>query len=158
RYHGAVGVLDPTSGKCRSVILHEEIENSFAIGKDGEYIVTDKAMYKFQAGRSLVPHVVWRMEYRNSGVQKPGQINAGSGTTPTLIGSLRGKSTHLPSYVAIADNGNRMDVVVYRTANHLSAGQSRTVCTVPVFGPGHGADENSLISMGRSLIVENNYG
>ncbi len=159
RYHGAVGVLDPSTGKCRSVILHEEIENSFAVGRDSAYIVTDKAMYKFHAGKNLLPHQIWRMKYRNIGIQKPGQINAGSGTTPTLIGPLNGQgSKGVPSYVAIADNANHMDVVVYRTANRLRSGQARTVCTVPVFKPGHGADENSLISMGRSLIVENNYG
>ena len=51
-----------------------------------------------------------------------------------------------------------MDVVVYRTEDRLSRGQRRIVCQVPVFKKGASADENSLISMGRSLIVENNYG
>jgi hypothetical protein len=46
RYHGAVGVLDPNTGGCRSIILGEEIENSFAVANDGVYIVTDRAMYK----------------------------------------------------------------------------------------------------------------
>ena len=32
------------------------------------------------------------------------------------------------------------------------------VCEVPVFEPGASATENSLITAGRSLIVENNYG
>jgi hypothetical protein len=161
RYHGAVGVLDPQTGKCRSVILGEEIENSFAVGKDGTYIVSDKAMYKFRAGRDLLPKQIWRMAYRNVGIQKPGQINAGSGTTPTLIGPLdhgAGTRSTLPAYVAIADNADPMDVVVYRTGDHLARGQRRTVCTVPVFAKGASADENSLISMGQSLIVENNYG
>jgi hypothetical protein len=51
-----------------------------------------------------------------------------------------------------------MDVVVYRTARRLAPGRSRTVCTVPVFGKGESATENSLIGSGNSLIVENNYG
>ena len=51
-----------------------------------------------------------------------------------------------------------MNVVVYRTAAKLAKGQKRTVCEVPVFGKGASATENSLITAGRSLFVENNYG
>ena len=98
------------------------------------------------------------MRLRNSGKLKPGQINAGSGTTPTLIGPLSGRHSTTPAYVAITDNADPMDVVVYRTANRVGRGQHRVVCTVPVFAKGASDDENSLISMGRSLIVENNYG
>jgi hypothetical protein len=154
RSQGAVGVLDRKTGRCRSVILHEEIENSFAIATDGAYIVTDRAMYKFRAGSRLAPRRIWSVRYRNAGVQKPGQFNAGSGTTPTLIGS----GHTAPAFVAITDNADPMDVVVYRAADRLRPGQRRVVCQVPVFRKGASADENSLISMGRSLIVENNYG
>jgi hypothetical protein len=149
RYQGAVGVLDPRSGRCGSIVLGEEIENSFAVANDGVYVVTNKAMYKFRAG-GLRPKPVWRAVYRNVGIQKPGQFNAGSGTTPTLIGS-----SSTPTYVAITDNADPMDVVVYRTADRA---RRRVVCTVPVFRRGASDDENSLISVGRSLIVENNYG
>ncbi len=159
RYQGAVGVLDPKTGKCRSVILHQEIENSFAVGRDGAYIVTDKAMYKFRAGTNLRPKIVWKSRYRNIGVQKVGQFNAGSGTTPTLIGAASARpKTAMAKYVAITDNADPMDVVVYRTDDRLGARQRRVVCQVPVFRQGASDDENSLISIGRSLIVENNYG
>jgi hypothetical protein len=159
RYHGAVGVLDPRTGRCRSMILGEEIENSFAVGSDGIYIVSDKAMYKFRAGTKLTPKVIWRVRYRNIGVRKLGQFNAGSGTTPTLIGPLSGRRTSAaPAYVAITDNADPMDVVVYRTADRVRRGQHRVVCTVPVFRKRASDTENSLIAMGHSLIVENNYG
>jgi hypothetical protein len=159
RTHGAVGVLDTKTGRCRSVILHEEIENSFAVATDGVYIVTDKAMYKFRAVANLRPRVIWRARYRNSGVHKTGQINAGSGTTPTLIGPVGAKHrSAVPAYVAITDNADPMNVVVYRTGDRVRRGQHRVACQVPVFHKGASADENSLISMGRSLIVENNYG
>ncbi|HEY5144480.1 MAG TPA: hypothetical protein VII98_13365 [Solirubrobacteraceae bacterium] len=159
RTKGTVGVLDPKTGKCGSIVLNEEIENSFAVASDGIYIVSDRAQYKFTAGADLKPKVVWKATYRNSGVQKPGQINAGSGTTPTLLwptSGRRGKGT-APAYVAITDNADPMDVVVYR-AGALARGQKRLVCTVPVFAKGASDTENSLIAMGRSLIVENNYG
>jgi hypothetical protein len=51
-----------------------------------------------------------------------------------------------------------MNVVVYRTATHLPRGKHRVVCQVPVFSRGGSATENSLITAGRSLVVENNYG
>jgi hypothetical protein len=173
RYHGAVGVLDPRTGRCRSVILHQQIENSFAVGADGVYIVTGRAMYKFRAGANLVPRLVWSKRYANTGVQKVGQINAGSGTTPTLIGPLAAPAaatevasrraaaasrTVDPAYVAIADNANPEDVLVYRAQDRLRRGQHRLVCRIPVFRRNASADENSLVSMGPSLIVENNYG
>ena len=108
------------------------------------------------ARANLRPHEIWSRPYRNIGIQKPGQINAGSGTTPTLVGPVSGHYSTTPEYVAITDNADPMDVVVYRTADHLRRGQHRVVCTVPVFNKGASDDENSLISLGRSLIVENN--
>ena len=95
------------------------------------------------------PRIVWKAGYPNSGIVKPSQVDAGSGTTPTIM------SGH---YVAITDNADPMDVVVYRTRPHLPAGQQRRVCTVPVFKKGASATENSLLTAGRALIVENNYG
>ena len=153
RYEGTVGVVDRKTGDCNSIVLGEEIENSFAIAKDGAYVVSDKRLYKFRAGKDLEPKAVWKAKYENVGVQKTGQINAGSGTTPTLIGDGGAK----PDYVAITDNADPMNVVVYR-ATDGTGGKSRRVCSVPVFEKGASATENSLISMGRSLVVENNYG
>src|SRR3954465_13362618 len=60
RTQGSVGVLDTKNGKCGSKLLGEEIENSFAVASDGVYIVTDKSMYKFRAGRNLKPRVIWK--------------------------------------------------------------------------------------------------
>jgi hypothetical protein len=158
RNEGAVGVLDPNTGHCRSLILHQQIENSFAVATDGVYVVTDKRMYKFRAGSNMLPKVIWSKRYENSGKQKTGQINAGSGTTPTLVGPLDGHRSTVPAYVAITDNANPMNVVVYRTEDKLGRGQRRVVCQIPVFRKNASADENSIVSMGPSLIAENNYG
>jgi hypothetical protein len=144
---GKVGVLDPKTRRIGSIRLGEEIENSFAVDRDAVYIVSDQRMYRFSLrGQSLTPHVDWKVTYKNSGIHKPGQVDAGSGTTPTIMSG---------GYVAITDNADPMDVVVYRTATHAT---KRTVCTVPVFAKGASDTENSLIGSGRSLFVENNYG
>jgi hypothetical protein len=149
KQNGKIGILDPKSGRIRVRRLGEEVENSFAVDRDAIYIVSDKRMYRFSVGRDGRPHVDWRVTYANSGIKKPSQVDAGSGTTPTIMSG---------GYVAITDNADPMNVVVYRKATRLSRGQKRVVCEVPVFDHGASATENSLITAGRSLVVENNYG
>jgi hypothetical protein len=149
RYDGVIGVVDPATSAIHAITLGEEIENSFAVDKDGVYVVSDAAMYRLWADGDGMPLVVWSSVYQNVGVQKPGQFDAGSGTTPTLMSG---------GYVAITDNADPMNVVVYRRAVTLAPAESRVVCEVPVFGVGAGATENSLIAVGNSLVVENNYG
>jgi outer membrane protein assembly factor BamB len=148
KQHGKVGILNPRTGRIRVKRLGEEIENSFAVGRRGVYIASDARMYRFSARRGK-PHVDWRIAYDDSGIVKPGQVDAGTGTTPTVMAHGR---------VAITDNDDPMKVVVYRTRARLPRGTQRTICAVPVFGKGASATENSLITAGRSLFVENNYG
>jgi hypothetical protein len=151
RQHGIVGVLDPASGRVLGTRrTNEPIGNSFAMDETGGvFIVTDEAQYRFDATRSGAPKLSWRVRYDNVGVQKPGQFDAGSGTTPTLMGR---------KYLSIADNAAHMKVVVMRRAQRLRRGQRRVVCEQPVFRRGAGGTENSIIATGRSMIVENNYG
>ena len=120
--NGMVGVARHEDRQDRVDPLGEEIENSFAVDRDGIYIVSDKRMYRFSAGKDGKPKVDWKVNYNNSGINKPSQVNAGSGTTPTLING---------GYVAITDNADPMKVVVYRTATKLKKGEKRTVCEVP---------------------------
>lgn len=151
RNYGMIGVLDTATNAVKTVQLNnEEISNSFAVNGTDAYIVTTKQMYRFTAGSDNVPTVVWSADYKNINQKKPGQLSAGSGTTPTLLG--QGK------YVAIADNDYQTHVVVYRTDAPLGAGVERKICEVEVFEPGKGAVEDSLIGSGLSLIVSNNFG
>jgi hypothetical protein len=167
---GMVGTIDRGDGTVRTMRLSDEgISNSFAVDETGGvYIVSDKALYRFDANSNGGPAVSWRVVYPNSGIHKPGQSDASSGTTPTLMGS---------KWVAITDNADPMDVVVYRRAIKLrgprhkkharSAGRpgkakrkakARLVCSAPVFARGAGSTDNSLIGTNKSLIAENNYG
>jgi hypothetical protein len=145
---GKVGILDPRTRRIRVVRLGEDIQNSFTVDRGAVYVVSSRRMYRFSAHNGR-PRVAWKVAYRNSGVVKPGQADAGSGTTPTI---MRG------GYVAITDNADPMNVVVYRKAKRLRRGQRRVVCETAVFDAGASATENSLITAGRSLFVENNYG
>ncbi len=146
---GRVGTLDPATGGTRAVRLAgEEIQNSFSVAEDGVYVVSDHAIYRFAAGPGGTPRVGWRETYDRGTGAKPGSVNQGSGTTPTLLGG---------QYVAITDNADdRMHVLVYRRRQAWAG--DRLVCAVAVFGSGASTTDNSLIGYGRSLVVENNYG
>jgi hypothetical protein len=134
---------------------NESISKSFAVdpvpasqGQGGVFIVSDYAMYRFDAASDGTPQLTWREAYdRGSSPPKPGQIQVGSGTTPTLMGT---------DFVTIADNANPIDVLVYRRAAQVQG--SRLVCKVPVFEENASATENSLIATNQSIVVENNYG
>ena len=141
---GLVAVIDPATRAVKTYDLGEVVQNSFAVGDKGDvYIVSEKALYRFKAGSDGSPVVVWRKVYDNTGEQKPGQVSAGSGTTPTLHGD---------GWVSITDNADPMHIVVYRRRN------GRQICEQAVFEKGAGSTDNSLIGAGNSLIVENNYG
>jgi hypothetical protein len=147
---GVVGTVDRATGTVRTRALAPEgISNSFSVDESGGvYIVSDKALYRFDAGQAGQPTITWRVVYPNSGIHKPGQSDAGSGTTPTVMGR---------NWVAITDNADPMDVVVYRRGAGVAAGD-RLVCSEPVFEPGAGDTDQSLIGFNNSLITENNYG
>ena len=162
---GAVGTLNLATGALRVIRLGHgesgEIENSFTTGMQGDvYIATNRKLYRFVAGRGGVPRVVWQVTYPNSFQHKPGQVDDGTGTTPTVMQG---------GYVNITDNADPMDIMVYRTALHptriVGRGHHRhrqslprQVCRVPVFSKGSSADENSIIVAGRAMMAEDNYG
>ena len=150
--NGVVGTLNlDTSAVYTMTLPGERIVNSHASDLDGGvYIVSTAAMYRFDAAESGAVTMTWRETYDAGTDTKPGQVDIGSGTTPTLMGD---------DYVTITDNASpRMNVLVYRRAVLLEPGVSRLVCAEPVFQPGRASNENSLVATDRSIIVENNYG
>ncbi|HZE18275.1 MAG TPA: hypothetical protein VE197_22725 [Mycobacterium sp.] len=155
-HNATVGVFDPAKYPAPDAIHQlalasgEQVSNGPAVTPGAGYFVTSQKMYRVAAGADGRPQVVWSAPYQTIGKVKPGQYSLGSGTSPTILDHGR--------YVAIADNANQLHVVVYRTAARLAPGQLRTVCQTPVFPVGLGADENSLIGSGRSLIAVNTYG
>jgi hypothetical protein len=59
-------------------------------------------------------------------------------------------------YVAITDNADPMNVVVYKRGAQVEG--SRVVCKVPVFSKGASNTDQSLIATPTSIVTENNYG
>ena len=130
----------------------EEIQNSFSIGPDGVYIVSNIALYKFRFNDEkkiieLDPN--WQrtfnesgdLIYPNDGTQKKGQLNDGSGTTPTLMDDR---------FVIIADNDARqINVNIYAQKDgHLVGRHS-------VFAKDSSACENSIVAYKNSLFIGN---
>ena len=143
RQPGVVGTLNFKTGAVHVIRVGGEITKSLATDSHGGvYIPTDRKLYRFVAESGGRPKINWRVRYPNTGVSKPGQLDAGTGTTPVISGP----------YVGINDNADPMDVMIYRTND------GRQVCRVPVFTKGASADENAMIAAGRSYIIENNYG
>jgi hypothetical protein len=147
---GMVATVNPSNGRVASLYLSSErIENSLAADETGGvFIVSDHALYRFDASERGEPVITWREAYDRGTRQKPGQFSQGSGTTPTLMGR---------DLVAITDNADPyMQVLVYQRAARATG--QRLVTAVPVFGANAGATENSLVATDRSIVVENNYG
>ena len=133
----------------------EEIQNSFSVGHDGVYIVSNFALYKFHFNEDtkqieLDPKWAESFErgdpvYDNDRVNKPGHLNAGSGTTPTLMDD---------KYVAIGDNDTtHINICVY------SQETGELVFKHKLFENLEGsAVENSIVAYGNSFITANQYG
>ena len=132
----------------------EQIQNSFSVGPDGVYIATNVALYKLffnEQTRQIELDPNWAptydkqdLIYDNDRKVKPGHLNNGTGTTPTLIQDR---------FVAIVDNApEQVNLNVFRQKD------GTLVSKLPLFEPGAGAVENSVVAYENSLIVGNTYG
>src|SRR4051794_4121107 len=146
--HGTVGWVDRNTGAVHARALGAPIKNSFAVDERGAvYVVTDRALFRLEASGSSGIRTVWRVAYANDGRQKPGQSQAGSGTTPTVVAG---------KWIAFTNNADPIRVVVVRRGRAVHG--RRLVCSVPVFTRGAGSTDQSLIAAGRAIVAENNYG
>ena len=149
---GHVGFINPEDDSVHMTTLqNEEIQNTLATAQDGVYIVSDYAMYRFDINEAGEPYFTWRTEYDRGTTLKPGAINQGSGTTPTLL-DVPCADGSIKRTCAITDNADgRVNMVIYDRDN------GSVIAEIPLFEEGHSVSENSLIAYGRSFIVENNY-
>ena len=132
----------------------EEIQNSFAVGPDGVYIVSNIALYKLRFNdqtKKIEMDPKWEETfqaqgdqiYPNDGTQKKGQLNDGSGTTPTLMDDR---------FVIIADNDQgQINLNVY------SQDDGRLINRLPLFEKDGSACENSVVAYKNSLFIGNTY-
>ncbi len=149
---GQVGFIDADTDEVRMISLqNEEIQNTLAVADDGIYIVSDHAMYRFDINEDNLPYYTWKTPYDRGTSLKPGAINQGSGTTPTLL-DIECDDGSIRKICAITDNADKhVNLVIYdRTTGEV-------IDQVPLFKENESVSENSVIAYGRSFIVENNY-
>lgn len=179
---GVVGVVPRQPGRMRTANLHtvsqngadcadsgvaredlEQVSNSIAADEDGGiYVVTSQAQYEFRwNGRRLAR--AWRAAYQTGGVQGGARLGAGSGSTPTLMGTAPGDD----KFVVITDGRPLMRLVLmWRDRipagwEPIRAGASRRIaCEVPVrFGDPsreQSVSEQSVLVRGNAAIVVDN--
>ena len=132
----------------------EEIQNSFSIGPDGVYIISNIALYKFRFNdetKKIELDPKWQKTfnetgdqiYPNDGTQKKGQLNDGSGTTPTLMDDR---------FVIIADNDSRQI-----NLNIYSQEDGHLVNRLNLFAKDSSACENSVVAYKNSLFIGNTF-
>ena len=155
---GMIGTVNLESGAVHTLRLEGEIvENSFAIGEEGVFIISDFALYRFSHDAQGNVVTDWRTTYDRGSRQKPGHITRGSGTSVSLVGGQDG-------LVVVTDNAEpRVDLFFAQRSD------GRVVCSTPLFEPGKSgtdisavafehADENGRGTGRYSGIVENNWG
>jgi len=155
---GMVGTVNRRSGAVRTRRLEgEKIENAFAVAEDGVFILSDRALYRFNPDGEGNILEDWRTEYDRGPGPKPGHITRGSGTSVTLMGGSDGLAV-------IADNAEpRINLVFYRRSDGAE------VASAPVFQEGKSGTDLTTIGFEHgnergegtgvySVIVENNWG
>ncbi len=142
-----VGHMDAETGEGDTLWLHsdgvEVIGAAFAVGPEGAYVLTSKAMYMFSMVDG-VPAQRWRWAY--------GDLENPDLSTPTLHDD--GK---LVSF-SINYAGGLSELVVMKTTGEDIPAEERLVCRMDMFVPGESAIQNTLMGYGRSLVAENNFG
>jgi len=140
---GIVGYVDPATGNVETFDTGEGLQNSFAVDDTGVYIVTFDAMYKFSADVDGTVKQDWSTPYDNTG---PGLTQPGSGTTPTLFGSL-------DDLVGICDTAlPQVNMVV------MDRTTGATICLQPLFRANESGAENTLLAYEDEVVAPNNGG
>jgi hypothetical protein len=156
---GLVGTVDAKSGEVVTWVKEGEIiENSFAVGEEGIFIMTDYAMYRLNIDQDNKIAVDWREVYDRGPAQKPGHITRGSGTSVTLVGSAES------GLVVATDNAEpQIHLELYRRSD------GKKVCRVPLFKKEESGTDLSALAFQHadingnstghfSVLIENNYG
>jgi hypothetical protein len=156
---GVVGTLDMDSGAVQHMRLRGElVENAFAVGEEGVFIISDQAMYRFSHDGSGKPVIDWRTGYSKATERKAGLISVGSGTSVTLAGTPK------DGMIIIADNAEPRINLLY-----IKRSDGAIVGSVPLFAEGKSATDLTAIGFEHadasgkgigvfSAIVENNWG
>jgi hypothetical protein len=141
----------------------ETISNSIAADENGGiYVVTSHAMYRIDRKGNRLSQT-WRSGYAGAGGSGGGRLGAGSGSTPTLMGTTADDDR----FVVITDGQELMHLVLMWRDKIPTGWQPiregadpRIACEIPVtFGDEsahRSLSEQSVLVRGHSAVVVNN--
>jgi hypothetical protein len=156
---GMVGTVEVDSGAVRRIrLMGEIVENSFAVGEEGVFILSDHALYRFHIGPGKKIVTDWRTPYDRGTGKKPGHITRGSGTSVSLVGNPES------GHVVVTDNSEPQVHLLF-----IRRSDGRVACRAPLFEPGRSGTDISAIAFENaatggtatghySAIVENSWG
>jgi hypothetical protein len=132
----------------------EEIQNSFSVSEDGVFIISNFALYKLffnEETKKIEMDPQWLetfkkgdLVYPNDFSRKPGHLNNGGGTTPTLMDNR---------FVAIGDNDtSQININIYDQKS------GELVFRHKLFNDEASACENSIVAYKNSFVIANTYG
>jgi len=153
-----VGYYDPQTGATQTFSLPagEMVANSISSSPAGVAVTTTTGLALFAAGQNGGITQLWRQEYENSGVRKPGQLSPGTGSTPVFFGPTTGYE-----YLVITDNATAPatnnvtpaeNVNVYRVADGTLFAQT------PFLTSSNAGTENAPIAVGNRIFVPSSFG
>ncbi|MCB0221202.1 MAG: hypothetical protein KDH09_16000 [Chrysiogenetes bacterium] len=165
---GIVGIINRNFTGLQTIALGEgeEVSNSIAVDEDGGiYVVTSKHMHRVQwDGSSL--SIAWTADYEvGPEEQVGGRLGAGSGATPSLMGT-----GNQDKFVVITDGEALMNLVLFwrdeipADWQPIAPGKDRRIAAeVPVtFGDPSATtsvSEQSVLVRGYgAMVVNNDYG
>lgn len=141
----------------------EGVSNSVAADENGGvYVVTSKALYRFDDGDDALT-LGWRSEYETEVAEGTVRLGEGSGSTPSLMGTRYSDDR----FVVITDGKKLMNLVLYWRDEipgdwqPIAPGKDpRIACEVPVtFGDPSAEEslsEQSVLVRGYGAVVVNN--
>ena len=138
------------AARCRSLDLGEQIGNSFAVDETGGvFIVSDGALYRFDATAAGAPAVTWRETYAEHRRQEARPDRGRLGHDADADGlAATSRSPTTPTRWTSSSTSAR------RPVDRQPRWSARSRCS----SQGASDTDQSLIGAGRSMVVENNYG
>lgn len=160
---GVVGVLQRDFTQLQSVTLGdgtEQVSNSLATdARGGIYVVTSQAMYRVQwsGGKlSLDPATgAWRSTYITTSTAGGGRLGAGSGSTPTVMG------TENERLIVITDGADVANLVLFwadAIPSDWQALDAQTDRRVAGRLPVNFGDPNRTATQSEQSVVVSGYG
>lgn len=153
-----MGFYHPTTRATKTFRLPagEMVANSISSSPAGVAVATTTALSLFKADAHGEIQEVWRQEYENSGVRKPGQLSPGTGSTSVFFGPVTGYE-----YLVITDNATAAGTHNETPAEHVNiyrVADGTLVAQTDFLTASNSGTENAPIAVGDRIFVPSTFG